>query len=87
MGLEARIEACADRLSAMPPEPSMSNSFNAKTALHAAGQDFEIFKLDAVPNSARLPYSLKILLENLLRNEDGVTVTRWRCRWPRTAAR
>ncbi|WP_295406104.1 aconitate hydratase AcnA [uncultured Thiocystis sp.] len=54
----------------------MPNSFNAKTALHAAGQDYEIFKLDAVPNSARLPYSLKILLENLLRNEDGVTVTR-----------
>jgi aconitate hydratase len=54
----------------------MPNSFNAKTTLHAAGQDYEIFKLDAVPGSARLPYSLKILLENLLRNEDGVTVTR-----------
>ncbi|MBK1723753.1 aconitate hydratase AcnA [Thiocystis violacea] len=54
----------------------MPNSFNAKTRLHVAGQDYEIFKLDAVPGSARLPYSLKILLENLLRNEDGVTVTR-----------
>ncbi len=54
----------------------MPNSFNAKTTLRAAGREYEIFKLDAVPNSARLPYSLKILLENLLRNEDGVTVTR-----------
>ena len=54
----------------------MPNSFNAKTTLNVAGQDYEIFKLDAVPNSARLPYSIKILLENLLRNEDGVTVTR-----------
>ncbi|EGV33629.1 aconitate hydratase 1 [Thiorhodococcus drewsii AZ1] len=54
----------------------MPNSFNAKTNLHVAGQDYEIFKLDAVPGAERLPYSLKILLENLLRNEDGVTVTR-----------
>lgn len=54
----------------------MPNSFNAKTTLSVAGSDYEIFQLDAVPNSARLPYSLKILLENLLRNEDGVTVTR-----------
>ncbi len=53
----------------------MPNRFNAKTTLTVAGQDYEIFKLDAVPNSARLPYSLKILLENLLRHEDGVTVT------------
>ncbi|EXJ16087.1 aconitate hydratase AcnA [Imhoffiella purpurea] len=54
----------------------MPNSFNAKTNLNVAGQDYEIFKLDAVPGAERLPYSLKILLENLLRNEDGVTVTR-----------
>jgi aconitate hydratase len=54
----------------------MPNSFNAKSTLNVAGQEYEIFKLDAVPNSARLPFSIKILLENLLRNEDGVTVTR-----------
>jgi aconitate hydratase len=59
----------------------MPNSFNAKTTLHVAGQDYEIFQLDAVPGSARLPYSLKILLENLLRNEDGVTVTRADIEW------
>jgi aconitate hydratase len=54
----------------------MSNSYNAKSNLSVQGRDYEIFRLDAVPNSARLPYSIKILLENLLRNEDGVTVTR-----------
>ncbi|MBV5311562.1 aconitate hydratase AcnA [Chromatium okenii] len=53
----------------------MSNCFNAKTTLTVAGLHYEFFKLDAVPNSARLPYSLKILLENLLRHEDGITVT------------
>ncbi len=54
----------------------MTNSFNAKATLDVAGKDYEIFKLDAVSGSARLPFSLKILLENLLRNEDDVTVTR-----------
>ncbi|SDW76083.1 aconitate hydratase AcnA [Thiocapsa roseopersicina] len=54
----------------------MTNSFNAKATLDVAGKDYEIFKLDAVPGSARLPFSLKILLENLLRNEDDITVTR-----------
>ncbi|MEY6433603.1 aconitate hydratase AcnA [Thioalkalicoccus limnaeus] len=54
----------------------MSDSFNARSTLSAAGQDYEMFRLAAVPNSTRLPFSLKILLENLLRNEDGVTVTR-----------
>jgi aconitate hydratase len=54
----------------------MTNSFNAKATLDVAGTDYEIFKLDAVPGSARLPFSLKILLENLLRNEDDLTVTR-----------
>ncbi len=53
----------------------MRNSFNARSTLAAAGADYQIFRLDAVPGSARLPYSLKILLENLLRHEDGVSVT------------
>ncbi len=52
-----------------------SNSFNARATLSANGKDYEIFRLDAVENAARLPYSLKILLENLLRHEDGVNVT------------
>ncbi|MCP5353380.1 MAG: aconitate hydratase AcnA, partial [Chromatiales bacterium] len=53
----------------------MSNSFNARATLDVAGKSYEIFRLDALPNAARLPFATKILLENLLRNEDGVTVT------------
>ena len=54
----------------------MHDSFKAKARLDAAGKTYEIFRVDAVPGSARLPFSLKILLENLLRHEDGVTVRR-----------
>ena len=53
----------------------MSNSFEARSILSVNGKDHEIYRLDAVPGSERLPYSLKILLENLLRHEDGRTVT------------
>ncbi len=52
-----------------------SNSFNARATLSANGKKYEIFRLDAIENAQRLPYSLKILLENLLRHEDGVNVT------------
>jgi aconitate hydratase len=54
----------------------MHDSFKAKAQLDAAGKTYEIFRVGAVANSARLPFSLKILLENLLRHEDGVTVRR-----------
>jgi aconitate hydratase len=52
------------------------NSFNTRTSLTAAGRRFQYFSLPALekagfPGLARLPYSLKILLENLLRLEDG----------------
>src|SRR5436190_8401140 len=52
------------------------NSFNTRTSLTAAGRRFQYFSLPALekagfPGLARLPYSLKILLENLLRREDG----------------
>src|SRR5581483_4566263 len=50
------------------------NSFNAQASLEVGGQPYEIFRLDAVAGSERLPYSLKILLENMLRHEDGVSV-------------
>ena len=53
----------------------MSNSFNAKATLDVDGTQYEIFRLDAVKGADRLPFSLKILLENLLRHEDGVNVT------------
>lgn len=53
----------------------MPNSFNAQSTLTVNGRDYQVFRLEAVHGSRRLPYSIKILLENLLRNEDGVTVT------------
>ncbi|MDH3907080.1 MAG: aconitate hydratase AcnA, partial [Gammaproteobacteria bacterium] len=56
----------------------MKDTFGARSTLTVGGKDFEIFRLDAVSDGhvARLPYSLKILLENLLRHEDGRDVTR-----------
>ncbi|MDJ0907919.1 MAG: aconitate hydratase AcnA [Woeseiaceae bacterium] len=56
----------------------MKDSFGARSALAVGGNEFEIFRLDAVTEGHvnRLPYSLKILLENLLRHEDGRDVTR-----------
>jgi len=56
----------------------MNNSFRARSTLKAGDQSYEIWSLAALPQDkvARLPYSLKVLLENLLRNEDGVNVTR-----------
>ncbi|MFP4610095.1 MAG: aconitate hydratase AcnA [Thiohalophilus sp.] len=53
----------------------MSNSFNARATLSVNGQEHEIYRLDAVGGAGRLPYSLKILLENLLRHEDGKVVS------------
>src|ERR1700704_2560540 len=56
----------------------MTNSFRARSTLNAGDRSYEIWSLAALPQDklARLPYSLKILLENLLRFEDGVSVTR-----------
>ena len=53
----------------------MLNSFGARDSLTVGRDRYEIFRLDRVPGSSRLPYSLKVLLENLLRNEDGTLVT------------
>jgi len=52
------------------------NSFGAKSSLAVGGTDYEIFRIDAVPGYDRLPFSLKVLLENLLRTEDGANVTK-----------
>ena len=56
----------------------MTNSFNARSTLQVGDRSYEFWSLAALPPEkvARLPYSLKILLENLLRFEDGVNVTR-----------
>ena len=52
-----------------------SNSFGSQAVLKVAGEHYEIYRLDAMDGSDSLPFSLKILLENLLRNEDGVNIT------------
>ncbi len=56
----------------------MKDTFKARTTLASGGNNYEIFSLAALQDHdlGRLPYSLKILLENLLRYEDGVNVTR-----------
>jgi aconitate hydratase len=53
------------------------DSFGARGQLTVGGRSFEIFRLDALNDRfdvARLPYAIKVLLENLLRHEDGITV-------------
>jgi aconitate hydratase len=52
-----------------------ANSFGSRAALKVAGEQYEIYRLDAAEGSDSLPFSLKILLENLLRNEDGANIT------------
>jgi aconitate hydratase len=51
------------------------DSFGAKGTLEVGGESYEIFRLSAVEGSQRLPFSLKVLLENLLRTEDGLVTT------------
>nr|WP_279402866.1 aconitase family protein [Arthrobacter sp. JCM 19049] len=56
----------------------MSNvdSFGAKGVLDVNGTEYEIYRLNKVEGSDSLPYSLKVLLENLLRTEDGANITK-----------
>jgi aconitate hydratase len=57
---------------------SSSNSFDARSTLQVGGKEFEIFRLDSLQEKfdvARLPYSIKVLLENVLRLEDGTSVS------------
>ena len=57
----------------------MKNSFGSRSLLRVGNREFEIYRLDSLEKQglkmARLPYSLRILLENLLRREDGESVT------------
>ena len=58
---------------------SSCDSFGARSTLEVGGRSYEVFRLDALAERfdvARLPYSIKVLLENVLRLEDGVGVTR-----------
>jgi aconitate hydratase A / 2-methylisocitrate dehydratase len=58
------------------PEGTMSaNSFGARDRLKVGEAAYDVYRLDRVDGSAGLPYSLKVLLENVLRNEDGHLVT------------
>jgi aconitate hydratase len=56
-------------------DPMSKNSLGRKKNLTVAGKDFEIFDISQVEGAANLPFSLKILLENLLRCEDGANIT------------
>ncbi len=51
------------------------DSYSAADQLSIAGKTYQIFRIDAVDGSATLPFSLKVLLENLLRTEDGANIT------------
>ena len=68
----------SDIIGALTAEIRMTNSFRARSTLTVGNRNYEIWSLAALPQDklARLPYSLKVLLENLLRSEDGVSVTR-----------
>jgi aconitate hydratase len=55
---------------------STVNSFNSKDTLTVGSTDYEVFRIDTVPGYDKLPFSLKVLLENLLRTEDGANVTK-----------
>ncbi|WP_052584950.1 aconitate hydratase AcnA [Mycobacteroides abscessus] len=52
------------------------NSFGARGTLQVGNESYEIFRLNAVPGTEKLPYSLKVLAENLLRTEDGANITK-----------
>ena len=52
------------------------NSFQAKDTLAVGDRQYEIFRTDAVKGHETLPFSLKVLLENLLRTEDGANITK-----------
>jgi aconitate hydratase len=55
---------------------SAVDSFGSKSTLTVGGTDYEVFRVDTVPGYEKLPFSLKVLLENLLRTEDGANVTK-----------
>ncbi|MCG7593542.1 aconitate hydratase [Mycobacterium sp. PSTR-4-N] len=60
----------------MSSKNSSVNSFGAKDTLEVGDSSYEIYRLDAVPGTEKLPYSLKVLAENLLRTEDGANITK-----------
>nr|WP_155048727.1 aconitate hydratase AcnA [Microbacterium sp. ZXX196] len=78
VAVRARGEQYGRRNAAVDQEEttvSTVNSFGAKSTLKVGNTDYEIYRIDAVEGYEKLPYSLKVLLENLLRTEDGANVT------------
>ena len=61
-------------MSSVSSNPSL-NSFSARDTLAVGDNSYQIYRLDAVPGVEKLPYSLKVLAENLLRTEDGANIT------------
>src|SRR3712207_9146849 len=51
------------------------DTFGARSTLTVDGTDYDIYRLDAVEGAEKLPFSLKVLLENQLRTEDGANIT------------
>jgi aconitate hydratase len=72
--LGAHEDGC--QISEMETTVSTVNSFESKSTLTVGGTDYEVYRIDAVPGHEKLPFSLKVLLENLLRTEDGANVTK-----------
>jgi aconitate hydratase len=56
-------------------EVSAVNSFDSIDTLKVGDEEYQVFRIDRVPGYEKLPFSLKVLLENLLRTEDGANVT------------
>src|SRR5690606_5537265 len=76
--MHAQVQAAAGqrtRDGATVSTVSTVNSFGAKGTLEVGDASHEIYRLSAVPGLERLPYSLKVLAENLLRTEDGENIT------------
>src|SRR5271157_108442 len=72
----ARMLGCTERSVDPRMSPASKNSFSARAALKVGNESYEIFRLEALERAgigkvSRLPFSLKVLLENLLRHEDN----------------
>ena len=63
-------------MTSTPAGRSAANSFGARAELVVGERSYEIYRIHALPDVDRLPMSLKVLLENQLRTEDGRSVTR-----------
>jgi aconitate hydratase len=70
-----RHRSAADLIDEWSEDVTSKDSFGARGTLEVGDASYEVFRLSAVPGAEKLPYSLKVLTENLLRNEDGANTT------------